>query len=119
MIKCRQLMVLAIILIAQTTYAQKFLKSTAGVPKTFQQIQREFNTWKKTADLKHEKGWKYFKRWEMETALHTDGHGTPVDPKVYIDAVTQVAAEKQRSALARTSTVSWLPSGPLMLCPII
>ena len=110
--KLIRLIPIAIFILTNHAFAQKFLDKTAQGPKTFQQIQREFNAWKKTADLKHEKGWKYFKRWEMETALHTDGHGTPVDPKVYIDAVTQVAAEKQRSALARTSTVSWLPSGP-------
>ncbi len=99
----------------ETSYAQPFLKNINENPKSFIELQRLFDSWKKNVDISKEHGWKYFKRWEMETQMHTDAHGSPVDPESYVDIVTKTAADKQSSITSRFATPSWVPEGPNVL----
>src|SRR5436190_11152907 len=81
--------------------AQKFLSRQSAEPLSFKQMQLQFDHWKQTTDLKKQKGWKYFKRWEMDMQMHTDAQGNPGDPAVYIEALTKAAREKQTDASAK------------------
>jgi hypothetical protein len=93
-------------------YGQRFIQRTSEKPLTFKEMQLQYNAWAKTHDLKTEKHWKYFKRWEMDMQLHTDASGEPGDPTDYINAAVDVAAQKQAAASARMATTAWYPVGP-------
>jgi photosystem II stability/assembly factor-like uncharacterized protein len=81
---------------------------------TFKEMQKQFSDFKKEKDLKKTKGWKYFKRWEQELQLHTDGSGKPVDAAIYISELNKETAKKN-SSLKSSSTVNWLPTGSNVL----
>lgn len=89
--------------------AQPFVKPVPGQRITLNEMQRQFNDWKKTVDLKQEKYWKYYKRYEAELIRHTNGRGEPGSTAEYIDIVTAAAREKHASA---ARTISWYPVGP-------
>lgn len=94
--------------------AQPFLRAD-GQPVSFIEMQRRFGLWAKDHDLKKEKGWKYYKRWEQEMLFHTDGQGNPADPEAFMRELLRATEEKKGSATARFSTSAWLPSGPNVL----
>ena len=71
-------------ILSANIFAQKFLKPIPGKKMEFLEMQRQFNDWKKTHNLKKEKGWKSFKRWENETQMHTNANGIPVDSKILL-----------------------------------
>ncbi|HRH64661.1 MAG TPA: T9SS type A sorting domain-containing protein [Bacteroidia bacterium] len=108
----RFILVPAILLLHGQAIAQKFFSKEASRPLSFMEMQRQFDEWKSRVDLKSEKNWKYFKRWEMDMQLHTDARGNPGDPAIYIDAVTKAAREKQLQATSRFLSAGWTPSGP-------
>ncbi|MDF2436406.1 MAG: glycosyl hydrolase repeat-containing protein [Bacteroidota bacterium] len=95
--------------------AQHFIKKEPGVPLTFVEMQRQFNAWSKTVDLKTTKHWKYFKRWENDMQLKTNGHGELADPALYINEAINAAAAKQPSNNMRLSGSNWSPVGPFAL----
>ncbi len=96
--------------------AQTFLQPQANSALTFKEMQLQFNDWKKSNDLNQKKGWKYFKRWEMENQLHTDSKGNTVNPEVYINEVTRLAYEKEILKASNTDrNLTWLPAGPNVL----
>lgn len=99
------------------TSAQSFLKPAAGSREglSFQEMQLRFDQWAKSVDLKQEKNWKYFKRWEQETQFHTDAKGNPVDPELYMSEVLKATDEKNKSRVARFMTSAWSPVGPNFL----
>jgi len=65
--------------------ARNFILPQSNQALTFKEMQLQFNDWKNSRDISQEKGWKYFKRWEMETQLHTNSNGEPVNPEVFIN----------------------------------
>jgi len=79
---------------------------------SFRELQRQYNDWAKSRDLKTQKHWKYFKRWEMDMQLHTGAQGEPVDPSSYFEAAVQIANEKQAAAASRSMSSTWYPAGP-------
>src|SRR4051794_3567756 len=81
--------------VGTSLHAQSFLHKNDKQPVSFKEMQRRYDAWTKTVDLKREKGWKYWKRWEMDMQMHTDAQGNPGDPAIYIEAITQAAKEKQ------------------------
>ncbi len=95
--------------------AQKFLSRQSAEPLSFKQMQLQFDSWKQTTDFKKQKGWKYFKRWEMDMQMHTDAQGNPGNPATYIDALTKAALEKQSDASAKFNIGAWIPTGPNVL----
>ena len=100
------------LLIAAGASAQKFIKNETGKPLTFREMQWQFNEWKKNTDLKTEKHWKHYKRWEMDMQMHTNAKGERGDAAAYIDAVVKAAQEKEASSSAKFATGSWYPVGP-------
>lgn len=103
-------------IIVKITAAQSFLQPQPNKSLSFIDMQLQFNAWKKNNDIAQKKGWKYFKRWEMETQLHTNSKGIPVDPAVYIDEVTRLAREKEIiKASNNDRNLTWLPAGPNVL----
>lgn len=109
----KYLFLIIALLITKIIAAQSFLQPQPYRALEFKEMQIQFNDWKNNRNLSHEKGWKYFKRWEMETQWHTNSKGTPIDPSVYINEVTKVAHEKiilRESNQGRNLT--WLPAGP-------
>jgi len=90
--------------------SQSFIKNTANRALTFKEIQMQFDQFKKTHDLKTEKNWKNFKRYEMDMQLHTNGHGEPDGFSDYIEAALAVAEEKQQAQ--SKSAAAWYPVGP-------
>ena len=66
--------------------AQAFVKNTANKALSFKEIQLQFDQFKKTHDLKTEKYWKHFKRYESDMQLHTNGRGEPDGFADYIAA---------------------------------
>lgn len=98
------------------TVAQTFLQAQPNKSLSFMDMQLQFNEWKKNNDLSTKKGWKYFKRWEMETQLHTNSKGVPVDPAVYINEVSRLAREKVVLKASNSDrSLTWLPAGPNVL----
>jgi photosystem II stability/assembly factor-like uncharacterized protein len=95
--------------------AQTFLRKKTAEEISFRQMQRDFHDWKSSRNLLTEKHWKHFKRWEMETQLHTNGRGEPDGQKDYIDAAIRVASEKEASSLFKSNTAAWYPVGPFNL----
>jgi hypothetical protein len=92
--------------------AQTFIKKKSGNDVSLKQMQIDFNEWKKTHDLKTEKGWKYYKRWEMEMQLHTNGQGEPAGEKDYIKAVVENSLQKENFSMMKTNLSTWYPAGP-------
>mgnify|MGYP003346244521 CR=1 FL=1 len=99
-----------------TISAQPFLiRDASAAPLSFKEMQQRFGAWAKSHDLKKEKGWKYYKRWEHEMLMHTDGQGVPADPEAYMKEVLKATKEKQHFGSSRFSSTGWLPSGPNVL----
>ncbi len=98
-----------------TIQAQAFLKSKTGNKQSLKEIQLQFDEWAKHTDLKKTKGWKYYKRWEADMVMHTDGKGEPGDPSAYIDAAIRVANEKNANHSEKFLRSSWSPLGPFDL----
>lgn len=91
--------------------AQPFLKHHTEAGNPFLHMQKDFSEWKSDQNLKEKKGWKYYKRWEHEMQMHTNGRGYPVDADVYLKELQKVSEEKawmQKNA----NTLQWTPSGP-------
>lgn len=99
--------------IATSVFGQKFLKlSSTKKPIEFKEMQRQFNDWKKTHELKKEKGWKYFKRWENEMQMHTDASGNPVDSKIMLTEILKNTNTKINKSANKSFAVGWYPFGP-------
>src|SRR3989344_9482345 len=106
--------IVILFLIMATTYlsvfGQKFLKpSPTKKPVEYKEMQRQFNDWKKTHDLKKEKGWKYFKRWENEMQMHTNAEGNPVDSKVLLTEILKNAKNQTNQSSNKAFAVGWYP----------
>ncbi|MCK6640778.1 MAG: T9SS type A sorting domain-containing protein [Bacteroidia bacterium] len=97
---------------ALTLPAQQFITTHSGRALTFREVQSQYAQWKDTADLQHTKGWKAFKRWEMEVAMHTDGSGEPGDASEYFTAATESARQRQPSDPNQVAFNAWYPVGP-------
>ena len=95
--------------------AQVFLKNKSGEKPSFKQMQIQFDDWAKHTDLKKTKHWKYFKRWEHELSMHTDGKGNPGSSAIYIDAAVKAANEKSAHHTEKFLTSAWSPVGPYTL----
>lgn len=108
----KKILAIAALLVAARMNAQKFIKPPDGKPITFTEMQRQYNAWTKTVDLKKTKGWKYFKRWEEDMQMHTDAQGEIADPTDYINAAIDVANQKQAAGSARMASSAWYPVGP-------
>lgn len=98
------------------TTAQQFIRKKAGEKLTFVEMQKQFNAFAKTNDLKTAKHWKYYKRWENDMQYKTTGNGELADPAIYIDEA--VKAANYKNALPSSSAFSasaWSPFGPYVL----
>ncbi|MBL7923747.1 MAG: T9SS type A sorting domain-containing protein [Bacteroidia bacterium] len=95
--------------------AQPFLRPLQGKEPSFRAMQRSFQTWKDTADLKQARYWKYFKRWEAELQLHTNAQGEPEGFKEYLDVLVQSAREKENAQRLKANSGNWYPVGPYTL----
>ena len=107
----RSLLTVFLLFLSLHISAQKFLKAKAGKALSFKEMQLQFNDWKQHTDLNIAKHWKYFKRWEMDMQLHTNGKGEPGNPADYINAVVMAAQQKQSSPTEFVSA-AWYPVGP-------
>jgi photosystem II stability/assembly factor-like uncharacterized protein len=98
------------------TQAQQFLKKNAeGRRQGFVEMQKKFDDWAKTVDLSATKHWKFYKRWEEDMQLKTNGSGELADPSLYIDEAVRMASEKQQVSGSRFSSAAWTPVGPFVL----
>jgi photosystem II stability/assembly factor-like uncharacterized protein len=91
--------------------AQRFIQKRDASDLTFTEIQRQFEDWKDTTDLANTKGWKFYKRWEMEVLMHTDGSGEPGDPTEYFRAASDQATMRQADP-NEVQFNAWYPVGP-------
>lgn len=95
---------------------QQFLKKDLPAKKiSFVEMQKRFNAWSKTTDLKKEKYWKHYKRWETDMQLKMNGRGEPGDPALYINEAVRIADERLSKQTFRFSSASWSPVGPYAL----
>lgn len=101
--------ILLCVVFTATISAQPFFRNTSKRALTFKEIQLQFNEFKKTHDLKKEKHWKSFKRYEADMQLHTNGHGEPAGFEDYISEAIKVADEKNSRSM---SAGVWSPFGP-------
>src|SRR5688572_12727101 len=107
----RFLLFISIWACSQQATAQAFIENSANDTLTFKDVQRQFDNWKRGKDISKIKGWKYFKRLEMEMALHTDGKGDPADPAIAINEALKVTRDKQKLNTGRFAN-AWYPVGP-------
>lgn len=102
----------AAFLFALTLNAQRFLQNPERKEISFKQLQTQFSAWSDTTDLSHTKGWKFYKRWEMEVLMHTDGSGEPGDPTEYYRASQQQSTMRQSADPNAVQFNAWFPVGP-------
>jgi photosystem II stability/assembly factor-like uncharacterized protein len=91
--------------------AQGFIQKHEARDLTFTEMQRQFELWKDTTDLATTKGWKFYKRWEMEVLMHTDGSGEPGDPTEYFQASLDRSVARQGNG-NEVLFNAWYPVGP-------
>lgn len=82
----------------------------------FSNLQLQFNEWKSIRDVKKEKGWKFYKRWEYEQLLHTMPDGEPSNAQLYLSEILKATNDKQASFKTSTQGV-WTSLGPDQLPP--
>jgi photosystem II stability/assembly factor-like uncharacterized protein len=96
--------------------AQKFLtKNAPGKRIGFVEMQKRFDEWSKTVNLKKEKHWKYYKRWENDMQFKTDGRGELADPSIYINEAVRVSEQRKNKQSSGFSAANWSPVGPFAL----
>ncbi|MBI3512371.1 MAG: T9SS type A sorting domain-containing protein [Bacteroidetes bacterium] len=103
------------IFLVQFLSAQKFIHPKTDSALTLTDMQKQFGEYKETHNLKKEKGWKYFKRFEMDEQMHTNGRGEVCDPTDYIRAAIDVAEQKQAENNSTALMNAWYPVGPNVL----
>lgn len=111
----RKILIPALLCLGTLMYAQKFIRNTTGRALTFKEVQAQYNTWSDTTDLKQTRGWKFFKRWEMEVLMHTDGSGEPGDPTEYYQACVGSANARMPQNHNEVQYNAWYPVGPNVL----
>jgi photosystem II stability/assembly factor-like uncharacterized protein len=111
----RAISILVFVTCAFSLTAQKFIKNNTGRALTFKEIQQQFNTFKKNNDLKKEKSWKSYKRWEYDMQMHTNTQGEPAGFDEYINAAVEAADEKRYAERSTTMPSVWTPFGPNVL----
>ncbi|GAB4135844.1 MAG: hypothetical protein Fur0041_10140 [Bacteroidia bacterium] len=92
--------------------AQKFIENNTGRALTLPEIQLQFDNWAKSRNLNEEHHWKYFKRFEQEMQMHTDGKGNVTDATTYLNAAVELADEKNANSTSRMMMSAWTPAGP-------
>lgn len=109
--KSRLLLFLPLFFFSLSLGAQPFVMKHSGDARSFRELQRQYDQWKKQSNLSEAKGWKNFKRWEYDQTMHTGARGEPVDPSDYIHAAVETAQQKQAGTRAQFSS-NWYPVGP-------
>jgi hypothetical protein len=94
--------------------AQSFIRNTTKRALTFKEIQLQFDAYKKQKNLKQEKCWKSFKRWENDMQLHCNAQGEPAGFEDHIKAATEMAEFKQLQE-TQNASANWAPTGPNVL----
>ena len=112
---CLSLLLLASVI--SFSDAQVFLKKNSSDKKlTFVEMQRRFNDWSKTVNLKKTKHWKYYKRWENDMQFKTNGRGELGDASIYINEAVKAANKKNTNGMTKAfSSSGWSPVGPIAL----
>jgi photosystem II stability/assembly factor-like uncharacterized protein len=101
----------AFVITNSLVFGQTF-NNTGDSAISFTQLQKQFDDWKKDKDLSREKNWKYFKHWEYETQMHTNGSGEQADATDYLNAAVAMANQKQANSNSRMAINAWYPVGP-------
>ncbi|MFL5762958.1 MAG: T9SS type A sorting domain-containing protein [Bacteroidia bacterium] len=98
------------------SYAQRFIRRQPEKKLTFVEMQRQFDEFARTHDLKKTRHWKYYKRWENDMQYKTDGHGELADPAIYIGEAVKAASQKSAvPSSSAFSSAAWSPFGPYFL----
>jgi photosystem II stability/assembly factor-like uncharacterized protein len=108
----KKFLLLITLLVAARMSAQKFIKPPADRPITFTEMQKQFDDWKKTVNIRKTKGWKNYARWQEEMLFHTNAQGEPGDPTDYFKAAIDVANEKAAGTTPEMAMSAWYPVGP-------
>lgn len=94
---------------------QSFITNMGNKALTFKEIQQQFTAYKASKDLKSEKNWKPYKRWEYDMQFHTNTKGEPDGFTDYINAAVEIADLKQTQGRAESAASVWSPFGPNVL----
>jgi len=105
----------AFLVVVFSLNGQTFLKKKANQDISFKKMQLDFNEWKNSHDLNKEKNWKYFKRWEAETQLHTNCKGEPAGQSDYMEEAIKSSLQKENSSMLKSNSAAWYPVGPYNL----
>lgn len=98
-------------------FSQDYFHNEEKVPLTLAELQRQFNEWSDTKNLREEKYWKYFKRWEMDMLLHSAPSGEICKASDYIPAVINAVKEKNNLSGSKMPAPAWYPVGPDLIPP--
>lgn len=98
-----------------TLNAQAFLAKKGDQKLSFKEMQKQFSEWAASKNLSKEKYWKFYKRWESDMALKTNGSGELADPAIYINEAVRVAESRKQKSSAALSSANWSPVGPYNL----
>src|ERR1043166_6322193 len=91
-------------------FAQRFIRKESDKKLTFVEMQRQFNQFAATHDLKKTK------HWENDMQYKTNGHGELVDPSIYINEAVKYANQKNSTPVSSAfSAAAWSPFGPYFL----
>lgn len=108
----RAILLSAVMIFTGILHAQRFVRNPEQRDLSFKEVQLQYASWADSTNLTQTKGWKFFKRWEMEVLMHTDGSGEPGDASDYYRAVTDAATARQPQNQTEVQYNAWFPVGP-------
>ena len=97
--------------------AQIFKLNPNPKPTSFVELQREFDEYKNSTDLRKAKGWKWYKRWESHYEQRTSMSGAMPNESLFLKEVEKINALKNNASKSAGS--NWIPVGPTDLPPAI
>lgn len=106
-------LVIMLVLLPQLMMAQMFSDKNKKAA-TFLELQKDFNTYRKSTNLNNTKGWKWFKRWEHHYDQRLNADGTLPNLQEYVQTLSTINQTKN-SATKMSS--AWVPFGPTDLPP--
>lgn len=103
-----------IIFCSNILYSQVFTQKKQN-SFSFSEDQKNFLIWKKSNDLKSQKGWKTYARFSEELKTYTDAKGDLSNMSEHANALIQLY--QQKNAQQNLNSPNWLPFGPNAIPP--
>lgn len=108
---------LIIFLFPSIAFAQLFDADKKAKQSNFLELQKEFDEYKHSNDLRKTRGWKWYKRWESHYEQRLNPDGSLPNEAAFLKEAEKIAAMKNNAA--KGSAGNWIPFGPSELPPSV